>query len=327
MAPASRPLLAVTCGDPAGVGPDVCLEAAQRSFDADIVFIGDRATLAARGAGAELELPAYAADRRAPLSLLEVPLATAAVAQRPAAANAAATLRTLKLAGDLALKGELDGVVTAPVSKKVLATCEPDFIGQTEYLAMNAGVDRPVMMFVSPALKVALASTHIPLSKVEGMLTQETLLAILAVADPQVRELLGIARPKWKVCGLNPHAGEDGMFGDYEQITLAPMIARAREAGIDASGPFPADTVYLPANVAEDTCILAMFHDQALPVLKRESFASAVNVTLGLPYVRTSVDHGTAFELAGTGRADASSLCCAIELAAKMVATKRAGVA
>ena len=323
MAPASRPLLAVTCGDPAGVGPDICLEALAQDFAADVVLIGDHATLRAR-ASKDPGLPAYQAKARAPFSILDVPLAAAAVPCEPDEQNAAAILQTLVRASKLALAGELDAVVTAPVSKKLLSAAEPDFIGQTEYLAMNAGVDRPVMMFVSPKLKVALASTHIPLSKVEGVLTQELLLEILAVADPQVRAQLGVAAPKWKVCGLNPHAGEDGMFGDFEQITLRPFIEKANAAGLSVSGPHPADTVYLPGNVEADTCILAMFHDQALPVLKRESFASAVNVTLGLPYVRTSVDHGTAYDLAATGKADASSLCCAIELAATMVATQRA---
>ena len=323
---AERPLLALTCGEPAGVGPDISVAILERDLDADVVLIGDYGTLQARASSA-IDLPPYAADRRANFSMLDVPLARPATPGKPETGNADAVLKTLRLSGDMACAGLVDGVVSAPVAKNVLAAGEPDFVGHTEYYAKLAGVACPVMMFVGPRLKVAFASTHTPLSNVEAVITLELICEILRIANREVRTLLGIAHPKWKVCALNPHAGEGGMFGDAERTTIEPAIEQAKQAGIDATGPHSADTVFLPANIDRDTCILSMYHDQALPVIKRDNFAETVNVTLGLPFVRTSVDHGTAFELAATGEADPTPLLSAINLAARMVAAKKSTAA
>lgn len=214
--------------------------------------------------------------------------------------------------------GTFDAMVTAPVQKSVINDAGVAFTGHTEYLAERCAVPRPVMLLVAGTLRVALATTHLPLSAVSGAITGESLDEILRIVDSDLRARWRIARPRIAVCGLNPHAGEGGHLGREEMEVIAPAIARARAAGIDASGPWPADTVFTPRQLERFDVVLSMFHDQGLPVLKHAGFGNAVNVTLGLPILRTSVDHGTALDMAGTGRADSGSLIAAIELAAAL---------
>lgn len=232
-------------------------------------------------------------------------------------ANAHYVLALLDRAIDGARSGEFAALVTAPVHKGVINDAGVPFSGHTEYLAQRTGTPLPVMMLVSGTLRVALATTHLPLRDVSSALTIGLLRDVLAVMDKDLRRW-GIASPRIGVCGLNPHAGEGGHIGDEEIRVIAPAIARARELGIDAAGPIPADTLFVPRIAAGYDAILSMYHDQGLPVIKHAAFDSAVNVTLGLPIVRTSVDHGTALDLAGTGRAESSSLLAAIQMAIEL---------
>lgn len=215
--------------------------------------------------------------------------------------------------------GEFDALVTAPVQKSLISEAGVPFTGHTEYLAERLGCTRPVMMLVAGSLRVALATTHLPLRAVSAALSVEGLGETLTVLDHDLRRLWGLARPRIAVCGLNPHAGEGGHLGDEELRVIGPAIEAARSRGVDASGPLPADTVFVPRTLARFDAVLAMYHDQGLPVLKHAGFGHAVNITLGLPIVRTSVDHGTALDLAGTGQADAGSLDAAVELAFEIV--------
>jgi len=209
-------------------------------------------------------------------------------------------------------------MVTAPVQKSVINEAGIAFTGHTEYLAARCGVPRPVMLLACEAMKVALVTTHLPLAQVSSAITATALDETIDIVDRDLRRLWGMARPRIAVCGLNPHAGESGHLGREEIDVIAPAIQRAAQRGIDATGPWPADTLFTPARLANFDVVLAMYHDQGLPTLKHASFGNAVNVTLGLPVLRTSVDHGTALDLAGTGRADAGSLLAAVALAAQL---------
>jgi 4-hydroxythreonine-4-phosphate dehydrogenase len=215
-------------------------------------------------------------------------------------------------------------MVTAPVQKSVIAASGVPFSGHTEYLAERCGTPKPVMMLVAGDLRVALATTHLPLRRVPDAITQPLVLQILRIMHADLKNAFGIKNPRIAVCGLNPHAGEAGLLGDEELRHLRPAIDAARAEGIDAFGPLPADTAFVPREMAKADAFLAMFHDQGLPVLKHAGFGHAVNVTLGLPVIRTSVDHGTALPLAGTGRADVGSLRAAVELAIDLVHRRRA---
>ena len=321
-----RPLLALPAGDPAGVGPDIVCSLREHDLPADLVVIGDLAALGdrARLLGLPADFSIHDGSLRHPLSVIDCPVAVEAKPGKPSVDNATAILGALERAARLALAGEVDGIVTAPVSKAVLSHASPGFTGQTEHLGRLAEVDRPVMAMVSDSLRIALATTHLPLAKVSAAITSELVLEVLRVADKDARRLLGMARPRWKVCGLNPHAGEDGLLGDEEQESIVPGIDMARAEGIDASGPYPADTAFLPGKVGKDDFFLAMYHDQALPVIKRDDFAGTVNVTLGLPFIRTSVDHGTAYDIAGSGKADVRPMLAAVDLAARMATLKKA---
>jgi 4-hydroxythreonine-4-phosphate dehydrogenase len=219
---------------------------------------------------------------------------------------------------DGCLAGEFDAMVTAPVQKSVINDAGIVFTGHTEYLAERARAPHVVMMLVGGGLRVALATTHLPLSEVPRAINQENLVRTLRVVDQDLRKRFRIARPRVLVAGLNPHSGESGHFGTEDIEVIAPAIAAARAAGIEASGPLPADTLFVPERLKGADCVLAMYHDQGLPVLKYASFGKGVNVTLGLPFVRTSVDHGTALDLAGGGRADPGSLIEAVHLAIEL---------
>ena len=325
--------LAITVGEPAGIGPDICLEMAltTRAPDLELTLIGDRRVLAERAAalGCGVHLAPFDADRLAdrqlpPLSagtvpVLQVDLPRPPVPGRPDPANARALLEGLDRAVSACLDGRFDALVTGPLDKGVICDAGIPFRGHTEYLAARCQTEQVVMLLVADRLRVALASTHLPLREVADALCVDGIIGTLRILDHDLRERFGIARPRIAVCGLNPHAGERGHLGREELDVIAPAIAAARARGVDATGPWPADTLLTPARLAPFDAVLAMYHDQGLPVLKYAGFGRAVNVTLGLPIIRTSVDHGTAYDLAGTGRADAGSLRAAVTLAAELV--------
>jgi 4-hydroxythreonine-4-phosphate dehydrogenase len=327
MATGTAAPLALTCGEPAGIGPDLCLAAAQSHRDHFLACLADRGCLEqrARALGLSVRLrdyrPGEACTRAAgELTVLHVPLAVPAVAGRLDVRNGAQVVALIDRAVDGCLSGEFSGLVTAPVQKSLVNEAGIAFTGHTEHIARRCGAPLPVMMLVAGTLRVALATTHLPLRAVPDAIGIDGLLQVLRILDHDLRAHFRLERPRIAVCGLNPHAGESGHLGDEELRVIGPAIAQARAAGVDATGPWPADTLFVPRHLEGVDAVLAMYHDQGLPVLKHAGFGAAVNVTLGLPIVRTSVDHGTALDLAGTGRADAGSLAAAIALAAQLAA-------
>ena len=318
------PRIALTSGEPAGIGPDLCLAVAARQLDCDLVCLGDRELLAERASalGLKVDLRPYdgAPHRHTPgtLTVEHHPLLAPASAGRLDARNSPYVLRLLERACDGALAGEFAAIVTAPVHKGIINGAGIPFTGHTEFFADRTQVARPVMMLATSSLRVALATTHLPLAAVSAAVTDELLCEVLEIIDRDLARWWGMPRPRIAVCGLNPHAGESGHLGDEEIRVIAPAITRMRERGLQVAGPLPADTAFVPRVLTDFDVVLAMYHDQGLPVIKHAGFESAVNITLGLPILRTSVDHGTALDLAGTGRADASSLTAAIELAVQL---------
>jgi 4-hydroxythreonine-4-phosphate dehydrogenase len=298
--PLDKPLV-VTAGEPAGIGPELCNALAESRFRDDIVIVGDRRQL----------------DER--LNIIDLPYPHPVEPGKPSPANAATLLDGLRTAAAGCLDGKFAGMVTAPVSKRVIADSGVEFTGHTEFLAAATGGALPVMMLVAGDLRVALATTHLPLRDVADALDAETLERVTRTLHADLRDRFCIADPDIVVCGLNPHAGEGGHLGNEEITIIEPVLARLRADGLNLRGPLPADTAFTPAAGRKDA-VLAMYHDQGLPVLKYAGFGHAVNVTLGLPIVRTSVDHGTAFDIAGKGIADAGSLLAAVELAAQLAA-------
>jgi 4-hydroxythreonine-4-phosphate dehydrogenase len=293
----AKPLIALTSGEPAGIGPELCVRLAQQTQKAELVVIGDRSILAG--------CP----------RIEHVPLARPAIPGRLDPANARYVLAVLDRAVQGCLQGEFAAMVTAPVQKSVINDAGIAFTGHTEYLAEHAGGAQVVMLLVGGGLRVALATTHLALADVPRSISSDGLLSTLRVLDADLRRRFRIAKPRILVAGLNPHSGEAGHLGREDMEVIAPAIAAALASGIDAKGPIPADTLFVPERLRQADCVLAMYHDQGLPVLKYASFGRGVNVTLGLPFIRTSVDHGTALDLAGTGRADAGSLAEALKLA------------
>ena len=321
------PRIAITSGEPAGIGPEICLDVARRDWNCELVCLGDLGVLEERAQAVESPVQCFARDRRsAPqvhvagrLVVEHFPVATPVRAGELDVRNARYVLTLLDRGIEGALDGDFDALVTAPVQKSVIADAGVPFTGHTEYLAEHTGASRPVMLLTAGNLRVALATTHLPLRAVSAAVTRPLLDEVLDILHRDLRRLWGLAAPRIAVCGLNPHAGEGGHLGDEEIRVIAPAIEAARRRGIDASGPLPADTVFVPRALLNFDAVLAMFHDQGLPVLKHAGFGNSVNVTLGLPIIRTSVDHGTALDLAGTGRADAGSLEAAVELAVAFV--------
>ncbi|WP_459871846.1 4-hydroxythreonine-4-phosphate dehydrogenase PdxA [Endothiovibrio diazotrophicus] len=320
------PRLALTPGEPAGIGPDLAVMAAQREHPAELVAVCDPALLAARATALGLPLALEAVDLSAPaaaqragrLKVLPVALAAAAEAGRLDPANGEYVLETLRRAADGCLAGEFAALVTGPVHKGVINEAGHPFTGHTEFLAERTGGD-PVMMLACPGLRVALATTHLPLRAVADAITPAVLARVIRALHHDLRQRFGIAEPRILVCGLNPHAGEGGHLGREEIEVIEPLLARLRGEGMRLEGPLPADTLFTPRYLERCDAVLAMYHDQGLPVLKHMGFGRAVNVTLGLPIVRVSVDHGTALDLAATGRADPGSLEAAIATALEMV--------
>jgi 4-hydroxythreonine-4-phosphate dehydrogenase len=301
----AKPRIALTSGEPAGVGPELCVRVAKETLAAELVVIGDRSLLAG-----------------AP-HIEHVPLERASTPGKLDPANARYVLAVLDRAIAGCLSGEFAAMVTAPVQKSVINDAGIAFTGHTEYLAERARTAHVVMMLVGGGLRVALATTHLPLAEVPSAISSASLGATLRVLDADLRQRFRIARPRILVAGLNPHGGESGHLGHEDAQTIAPAIAAARAAGIEASGPIPADTLFVPERLKNADAVLAMYHDQGLPVLKYASFGHGVNVTLGLPFVRTSVDHGTALDIAGSGRADPGSLREALELAIELASSAR----
>lgn len=337
------PVLALTTGEPAGVGPDLTLQlaATASALPARVVAIGDPQLLAdrARQLGLELVLepcdPGTALPAPRPGVLPVWPVALAAPAEPGVLdpANAGYVLETLDVAIAACRDGRAQAMVTAPLHKGVVIDGgHPGFTGHTEYLRDACGVDEVVMMLATRlahgdggrALRVALATTHLPLREVADAIDTEGLSRVLTILDADLKRQFGIARPRIAVCGLNPHAGEGGHLGREEIEVIAPTLARLREGGLDLVGPLPADTLFTPRHLHEIDAVLAMYHDQGLPVLKYAGFGRAANITLGLPIIRTSVDHGTALDLAGSGRADTGSLQVALSMAADMARARRA---
>ena len=314
--------LIVTSGEPAGIGPDLCLALADRDWPCRLLVAGDPALLRARAAELGLavhvravEVAAAEPHARGTLQVLATPLAAPAVAGRLDTRNVPYVLELLRRAARGCQGGEFAAMVTAPVQKSVINDAGVPFRGHTEFLAELTGAAHPVMLLVAGRLRVALATTHLPLRAVPDAITTDSLLATLRVLAAGLGEHFRLVRPRILVCGLNPHAGEDGHLGREDADTIAPTVARAVALGIAARGPVPADTAFTPRQLADADAVLAMYHDQGLPVLKYAGFGHGVNLTLGLPIVRASVDHGTALDLAGTGRADPGSLVAALELA------------
>lgn len=324
----SLPRLALTAGEPAGIGPELVARLAASDLPADLVAIADPALLAqaARAAGIELSLRSYdgapvTARARGELRVVATTLSAAATPGRLDPRNAPYVLATLARAADGAGSGEFAAIVTAPVHKGVINDAGIPFTGHTEFFAARAGRD-VVMMLTAPGgarnggdLRVALATTHLPLAAVPSAITRAGLVQALRILCDDLITRFRIAAPRVAVLGLNPHAGEGGHLGREEIDVIAPAVGQLRAAGFDVQGPIPADTVFVPTQLQRYDAVLAMYHDQGLPVLKHAGFGHAVNVTLGLPYLRTSVDHGTALDLAGTGRADPGSLFAAARLA------------
>lgn len=322
----NAPMLAITTGEPAGIGPDLALRLPEARLNARCVLIGDKTLLAARARqlGLALTLHDYVAGAPAPAQGLEVchlPLATPVVAGQLNAANAGYVLATLDRAIDGCLAGEFAAMVTAPVHKGVINDGGVAFSGHTEYLAERTRTPKVVMMLAGGGMRVALATTHLPLRDVADAITTDSLEQVIRILHTDLRAKFGIAAPRVLVAGLNPHAGEGGHLGREEIEIIEPLLARLRGEGMDLVGPLPADTLFNPDKLRHCDAVLAMYHDQGLPVLKHASFGAGINITLGLPIIRTSVDHGTALDLAGSGLAHPGSLFEAVQLAAQLAAS------
>ena len=317
----SPPIIAITAGEPAGIGPELCAKLAGMAYEAHLVIIADRDLIAARSAqiGQRISLPDYASPATANgVSLLHVPLAKESVAGALNPANSPYVLATLQAAVAGCLDGRFQAMVTGPVHKGIINDAGIPFTGHTEFLAEKTGTKRVVMMLVGGGMRVALVTTHLPLSQVAAAITADRLTATLRILHGDMQHRFGIANPRILVAGLNPHAGESGYLGREEIEVITPVITALQREGMQLQGPLPADTLFTPAYLKNADCVLAMYHDQGLAPLKYASFGHAVNVTLGLPIIRTSVDHGTALDLAGTGKADAGSLRAALDLALQL---------
>jgi 4-hydroxythreonine-4-phosphate dehydrogenase len=317
--------VAVTAGEPAGVGPELCAAIAHGASD-PLVVIGDRGLIEARAAaiGIRLDLADYDGRRIVDRpTLLHVPLGVASLAGRLDVRNCGHVIALLDRAAEGCASGEFGAMVTAPVHKGVIRDAGFGFTGHTEFLAERFGVPRVVMMLVGGRMRVALATTHLPLKDVSAAITGPVLEQTLRILVGDLREKFGIAEPRVLVAGLNPHAGESGHMGREEIEIIEPVLEQLRAEGFRLDGPLPADTLFQPKYLDGADAVLAMYHDQGLPVLKYASFGNGVNVTLGLPIIRTSVDHGTALDLAGTGRADTGSLRAAVQLARELAAGAR----
>ncbi|SDT87430.1 4-hydroxythreonine-4-phosphate dehydrogenase PdxA [Halopseudomonas salegens] len=322
--------IALTAGEPAGIGPDLCLQLASEPCAHERVVIADPNLLAERAALLGLQVSISPFDPGRPpraqaageLSVLPVRLAAPCHPGKLDPANGRYVLETLRLAGEGCMRGHFAAIVTAPVHKGVINEAGVPFSGHTEFFAELTGTEQVVMMLACPGLRVALATTHLPLRAVADAITPALLERVLRILQHDLQTKFGIRQPRILVCGLNPHAGEDGHLGREELDIIIPLLMRLRSEGMDLVGPLPADTLFTPKHLQSADAVLAMYHDQGLPVLKHKGFGQAVNITLGLPIIRTSVDHGTALDLAASGRADVGSLRVALHTASEMLAAR-----
>ena len=325
------PILAITAGEPAGIGPDLCVLLAERKIQAHLVFLGDRnlfteraALLGRRFECADFDTTKLARKRKGSISVLHHPLASPTMPGKLNVDNSRYVLATLSTAARGAINHEFDAIVTAPLHKGIINDAGVPFTGHTEFFAERTQTKQVVMMLVGGGLRVALATTHLPLKDVAQAITVAGLEGTLKILHGDLQRKFAIAAPRILVAGLNPHAGESGHLGREEIEIIEPVLQRLRNQGMYLSGPLPADTLFTPKYLDRADAVLAMYHDQGLPVLKMKSFGHGVNVTLGLPIIRTSVDHGTALDLAGTGQIDAGSLLAAVELAIELAARAKA---
>ncbi|WP_193016056.1 4-hydroxythreonine-4-phosphate dehydrogenase PdxA [Proteus sp. FME41] len=319
--------LVITPGEPAGVGPDLIISLAQMSWDLPWVVCADPQLLKIRAEQLNLPLSLVEYDPTSPplshtpsqICVLPIALHTNVTPSTLDARNGLYVVETLARACDGCLNGEFSALVTGPVHKGIINDAGVHFTGHTEFFADRSHCERVVMMLATDTLRVALATTHLPLREVADAITGELLHEIITILNHDLKTKFGIASPQIYVCGLNPHAGESGHMGREEIDIIEPALTQLRQQGIHLHGPYPADTLFQPKYLTHADAVLAMYHDQGLPVLKYEGFGRAVNITLGLPFIRTSVDHGTALELAGTKSADAGSFCTALNLAINMI--------
>lgn len=317
----------ITPGEPAGIGPDITLKTAQQAWPAELIVVSDPELLNQRAAqlGIPLSLEIFdvnkpsAQHRPGHLKIIPVSLSETCHPGQLNQANASYVLRCLELATDSCLKNEAQALVTGPIHKGVLNEAGIKFTGHTEFLAHHCHAPEVIMLFVTDQMKVALVTTHLPLSQVPKAITAEKIINISSLLHRELQSCFKLADPKILVCGLNPHAGEMGHLGREEIDVIEPAIQQLRQKNINVIGPLPADTIFTEKYIKSADVILAMYHDQALPVVKYQGFGNAVNVTLGLPIIRTSVDHGTALDIAGSGQADADSLAAAIRVCLQLI--------
>lgn len=319
--------IAITPGEPAGIGPDLVISIAQQAWPVQLVVVASKALIKQRAE--QLNLPIVLIDYDAnfdaipqaagTLTILDVPLEQPCIAGTLDSNNGAYVVETLKVASDKNMSGEFEAIVTGPVHKGLINKSGVPFSGHTEYFALQANCSDVVMMLATKGLRVALVTTHIPLAYVAKAITFERLQKVTRILHKDLQSKFGIENPKIYACGINPHAGEDGHLGREEIEVMEPAFAELRAEGINVIGPLPADTIFQEKYLEDADAILSMYHDQGLPVLKYKGFGSSVNITLGLPFIRTSVDHGTALELAGVGEADPGSMIEAISSAISLV--------
>lgn len=316
--------LLITPGEPSGIGPDITLKIAEKNIDASIYVIADPYLLEQRAGQLDINIQlnvikSFEGHDQQPgsLNVIPVSLTTPSRAGRMNTENSNYVLECLTLAANYCMQGEASAMVTGPVHKGIINDAGITFTGHTEFLAELSN-SKPVMMLATDSLRVALATTHLPLNKVSGAITTKSLEYTIKTLNEFLTTRCGIHRPTLLICGLNPHAGEDGHLGMEEIEIITPTIKTCRDRGINIIGPVPADTAFTKKYLNQADAVLAMYHDQGLPVLKHSGFGEAVNITLGLPFVRTSVDHGTALDLAGTGQADESSMLSAINMASQL---------
>jgi 4-hydroxythreonine-4-phosphate dehydrogenase len=321
--------IAYSVGEPGGIGADIILQLCTKQLLDDVVVVTDPKILQQRALDIGLSIELLDKDERVSglgqLRTQAVEFGKLVKAGQADVANASDVLRVLDLAAQGCLSGEFAAMVTGPIHKGVINDAGIAFSGHTEYLAEQTGAELPVMMLATNDLRVALVTTHLPLRQVSDAISQKLVEQVIEIVDRDLKNKFGIPTPQIYVCGLNPHAGEGGHLGMEEIEVIEPAIQALKQQGINVSGPFPADTVFTPRHIQASDIIVAMYHDQGLPVLKSQGFSEAANITLGLPIIRTSVDHGTAFDLAGTGQADEGSLVTAISVARQMAAAQTQG--
>ncbi len=319
-----RPRIAITAGEPAGIGPDLCVMLAHKPIPAELVIIADEAVLHQRAEQLHIIINTTVPldnvhQGNGSLSVLHQATAESVIAGELNPANSQYVLNTLITATDGCSHGHFDAMVTAPVHKGVINQANIAFTGHTEFLAEHTHTPQVVMMLVGGGLRVALATTHLPLNQVSQAISKDSLETTIRILHEDLISKFGIPQPRILVAGLNPHAGENGYLGKEEIEVITPVLEKLRAEGMSLIGPLPADTLFTPHHLEQADCVLAMYHDQGLPVLKHASFGGGVNVTLGLPIIRTSVDHGTALDLAGKGSIEMGSLLAAIDLAIELV--------